>query len=133
MAFNKNVNPQWVHEPVTQEVINWCEEFGKYLTEDVKREDGKGIEIKAMTTTQLRKFFGEVKRIEMNGFDLSEFIMLNPLLAYAAGREKEKTKLKDFQEQMSTVIREVKDEKDFKNFVNIFEAIVAYHKCYGGK
>jgi CRISPR-associated protein Csm2 len=133
MAFNQNINPQWVHKPVTQEVIDWCKEFGKYLTEDVKKEDGKGIKIKAMTTTQLRKFFGEVKRIEMNEFDLSEFIMLNPLLAYATGREKEETKLKDFQEQMSTAIREVKDEKDFKNFVNIFEAIVAYHKYYGGK
>ncbi len=133
MAFNQNINPQWVHKPVTQEVINWCEEFGKYLTKKVERKDNNGKEIKAMTTTQLRKFFGEVKRIEMNGFNLSEFIMLNPLLAYATGREKEETKLKDFQKQMSIAIREVKDEKDFKNFVNIFEAIVAYHKCYGGK
>lgn len=132
----KEINPKWVHGNVTREVIDWCEEFGKDLTKkgERPRPNGKGtIEIKAMTTTQLRKFFGEVKRIEMNGFDLSEFIMLNPLLAYAVGREKEETKLKDFQKQMSIAIREVKDEKDFKNFVNIFEAIVAYHKCYGGK
>lgn len=132
MAFNQNINPQWVHKPVTQEVINWCEKFGEYLAEEVKDNNGNVV-VKAMTTTQLRKFFGEVKRIEMNGFNLSEFIMLNPLLAYAAGREKEKAKLKDFQKQMSIAIREVKDEKDFENFVNIFEAIVAYHKCYGGK
>ena len=81
MAFNQNINPQWVHKPVTQEVINWCEEFGKYLTKKVERKDNNGKEIKAMTTTQLRKFFGEVKRIEMNGFNLSEFIMLNPFVS----------------------------------------------------
>lgn len=65
--------------------------------------------------------------------------MLKPMLAYAVGRDKKKTKTKEFGEEMSKGIDairledEVHAKNDFKNFLKIFEAIVAYHKFYGGE
>lgn len=129
----QKLDPKWVKEPITQEVVNWCESFGKYLatkeTETDKRTGKLRTSVGAMSTSQLRKFFGEVKRIEMQ-YNASDVAMLNPLLAYAVGRDEGKTKIKDFQEEISKAISTVTDEKEFKNFVDIFEAIVAYHKCY---
>ncbi len=132
------LKPEWVKEPITEDIVNWCESFGKYLAKNkTKNEKDKktgrittvDIRDSKMSTSQLRKFFGEVKRIEMQ-YNPSDVAMLNPLLAYAVGRDEGKTKIKDFQVEISKAISEVKNEEDFKNFVQIFEAIVAYHKCY---
>ncbi|MBQ9253965.1 MAG: type III-A CRISPR-associated protein Csm2 [Bacteroidales bacterium] len=112
---------EWVHEPITNGIVEWCKSFGEYLS-------------KGMTTSQLRKFFGEVKRIEMQeDINLSDVAMLNPLLAYAVGRDKNNRAMQSFQKEMSKAISEINNKKDFQNFVKIFEAIVAYHKLYGGK
>ena len=63
--------------------------------------------------------------------------MLKPKLAYAVGRVKQQHKnddirIKDFADVFSKAIDFVIESKDkersFKNFVNFFEAIVAYHK-----
>lgn len=126
----QKLDPKWVKEQITQEVVNWCESFGKYLA----TKETKTTSVGAMSTSQLRKFFGEVKRIEMqynaSEYNASDVAMLNPLLAYAVGRDEGKTKIKDFQEEISKAISAITTEKEFKNFVDIFEAIVAYHKCY---
>lgn len=132
------LKPEWVKEPITEDIVNWCESFGKYLAKNKtknEKDEKTGrittvdIRDSKMSTSQLRKFFGEVKRIEMQ-YNPSDVAMLNPLLAYAVGRDEGKTKIKDFQVEISKAISEVKNEEDFKNFVQIFEAIVAYHKCY---
>lgn len=129
----KKLDPKWVHQPITQEIVEWCKSFGKYLATGEEKN-----KIKPMTTSQLRRFFGEVKRIEMQAeVNLADVAMLNPLLAYAVGRDTNKTAIKMFQEEMSKAISEIRYnetyKEDFKNFVNIFEAVVAYHKFYGGK
>lgn len=134
----QKLDPKWVKKPITEDIVKWCESFGKYLAKNkTKNEKDKktghittvDIRDSKMSTSQLRKFFGEVKRIEMQ-YNPSDVAMLNPLLAYAVGRDEGKTKIKDFQVEISKAISEVKNEEDFKNFVQIFEAIVAYHKCY---
>lgn len=137
----QKLDPKWVHEPITQEIVEWCESFGKFLAEGKDKIDKNGKSMKdpkPMTTSQLRRFFGEVKRIEMQAdVNLSDVAMLNPLLAYAVGRDTNCTAIKQFQEEMTKAISEIKNKEtykeDFKNFVKIFEAIVAYHKLYGGK
>lgn len=121
----QKLNPEWVKEPITKDIVKWCESFGKYLA----TKETKTTSVGAMSTSQLRKFFGEVKRIEMQ-YNPSDVAMLNPLLAYAVGRDEGKTKIKDFQVEISKAISAITTEKEFKNFVDIFEAIVAYHKCY---
>lgn len=83
----------------------------------------------SVKTSQLRKFFGAVKKIQAD-FDNSkgEIILLNPQLAYAVGRN-QRSKIKDLYEVLSPLIEAIGEDKTrFKNFVNVFEAIVAYHK-----
>lgn len=131
----EKINTKWIADGLTPEAVSWAEGFGKELAEDEKGGP------KALTTSQLRKFFGEVKRIEAGGeVDKAELIMLKPLLAYAVGRDAKKTKIADFAEQVTraldAVIQAENEEKRkscFHNFVKLFEAIVAYHKYYGGK
>jgi CRISPR type III-A-associated protein Csm2 len=65
------------------------------------------------------------------------------MLAYAVGRDidnktgKNKTRIKQFEEELSKGLGFIRSDNnkrsDFKNFVKLFEAIVAYHKYYGGK
>ena len=68
--------------------------------------------------------------------------MLKPKLAYAVGRAKKNVRAKNyniarFEEVISKAIDTVLNNKTerarqiaFKNFVDFFEAIVAYHKKY---
>lgn len=117
---------------ITDRTVEFANKFGKYLGTDVRtdvRNDYKKIVVAKLTTNQLRKFFGEVKRQQMNGYSKTDFVLLKPKLAYAVGRTKGKSKIEDFYEVMCIAIDTVKEEKHFKNFIKIFEAIVAYHKA----
>ncbi|MCX6252319.1 MAG: type III-A CRISPR-associated protein Csm2 [Bacteroidetes bacterium] len=99
------------------------EKWGHYLSE------GKN----AIKTSQLRKFFGAVKKIQAD-FDYAktEIVLLSPKLAYAVGRNKD-SKLEDLYKVLQPLIDDIKEDKlKFKQFVNIFEAIVAYHKEQSG-
>lgn len=130
-----HLNPEWVKTPITIEVVDWCKSFGKFLAPSSSTDRA------ALTTSQLRKFFGEVKRIQMQKtLSMADIAMLNPLLAYSVGRDKKNgrntTRILEFQQEMSKAISAIRPENkdnDFENFINIFEAIVAYHKYYGGK
>lgn len=140
---NQNIPNKWdskdlipsseITEKVTDVTIKFAERFGSYLGTNGTYTDRSGIVKSAnnrLTTSQLRKFFGEVKRQQMEGYDETAFILLKPKLAYAVGRAKEKNaKIKDFYEVMSAAIDLVHNECQFKRFVQIFEAIVAYHKA----
>jgi CRISPR type III-A-associated protein Csm2 len=120
---------------ITEATVKFAEEFGRYLGKNAKEtfigRDGRERTetIAKLTTNQLRKFFGEVKRQQMNGYNATDFVLLKPKLAYAVGRTKGKSKIADFYEVMSFAIDHVKEEAHFKNFIKIFEAIVAYHKA----
>ena len=112
-----------IKDKVTEVTVKFAEDFGKYL--------GSGDN--KLTTNQLRKFFGEVKRQQMQGYDKTDFILLKPKLAYAVGRTKNvrglTPKIKDFYDVMSNAIDLVQNDLHFKNFIKVFEAIVAYHKA----
>ena len=148
-----------VEKGVTWETITFAKEFGDYLAReqgDAEEKEtetrtfkGKEAEVevvfKKLTTSQVRKFFGEVKRQQMTGYTPSSFVLLKPKLAYAVGRAEkkeprnaeqkiEKSKIIDFYDVLvvaidTVITEEKKGNKDaFKNFIAIFEAIVAYHK-----
>lgn len=133
MSWDKNdmISKQEIQEKVTATTVQFAEKFGNYLAE---KED----QAEPLTTSQLRKFFGEVKRQQMTGYDDTEFVMLKPKLAYAVGRAKQNgrkgkyQKIEDFYSVMADAIDKVEASTDkpkaFKNFITAFEAIVAYHK-----
>lgn len=128
---------KWIHEGISEDAINWANKFGKDLAE---REGRTG----ALTTSQLRKFFGELRRIDTD-FDrkITDLPMLQPMLAYAVGRDKNdrginRTKIGVFEREITKGLKAIRTDvqhqkSDFKNFVKLFEAIVAYHKYHGGK
>ena len=129
---NKRISRTEIQEKVTDETVRFAEEFGKYLA---KEEESAA----PLTTSQLRKFFGEVKRQQMMGFHETEFAMLKAKLAYAVGRAKQNgrrgkaQKIEDFYHVLTHAIDVVLSSADkpkaFKNFITAFEAIVAYHKA----
>ena len=121
---------------VSDATVDFAKRFGSYLGKDDWRQEtdrnGKMKKVKEskLTTSQLRKFFGEVKKQQ------TEFILLKPKLAYAVGRAKDQNaKINDFYHVISKAIDCVKadthedSEKRFHNFIKVFEAIVAYHKA----
>jgi CRISPR-associated protein Csm2 len=63
-------------------------------------------------------------------FQRNDLIMLKPKLAYAAARNRNVEELKD---ALTQAINQVDNHEKFKNFVDFFEAILAYHRAYGGE
>lgn len=132
------LKPEWVQNGFSSETNEWVKSFGEDLTISPKKgEPGR----KALTTGQLRKFFGKVKQIEVDfNNKKGEIDTLEYLLDYSVGRDKKKTKIVELSEQLIIAIKFLSqnlNNKDiqnyYKNFVKIFEAIVAYHKFYGGQ
>jgi CRISPR-associated protein Csm2 len=126
MEFKK----EWVITKIDPETVKWASEFGSKLAKNKIGNDGRELKDTKLTTSQLRKFFGEVKRQQALGYNSTDFILLKPKLAYAVGRTKKNdTCLHDFYKVMSIAIDTVQNETHFKNFIKLFEAIVAYHKA----
>lgn len=131
----------WISNGLDADAIKFTEAFGKFLA---KPKQGKPL-----TTSQIRNIYGEFTRIKQL-FDgnnkLSEIIMIKPKLAYAAARaSKDPSKSlnpvhKHLMDILSEGINSVMSgnsekirEYRFLNLANFFEAILAYHKVFGGK
>ena len=127
MTWTEPFPEKEITEKVTKKTVEFAEKFGKYLGSNEMQ--GGRISVSKLTTNQLRKFFGEVKRQQMQGYDTTDFVLLKPKLAYAVGRTKQESKIKDFYNVLSKAIDLVDSEAKFKNFIKFFEAIVAYHKA----
>lgn len=115
---------------------NVIEEGGQPLVEAAEKL-GESLKNRGLKTSQIRKVYGAVKKIQVSEeFRPNDLIMLKPKLAYAAARNQTVTDLKDALTQaIDKVIDEVAEEKrkfKFKNFVDFFEATLAYHKAAGG-
>ncbi|GAB4017526.1 type III-A CRISPR-associated protein Csm2 [Spirosoma koreense] len=121
----------WITNGITDDAIVFAEGFGDHLKNS------------SFTTSQIRNVFGEIKRIQMAGFDTAktDFLLLKPKMAYAARRAQDKDKstgAADFERVMklaheSVGARTEGDGRRFKNFCDFIEAILAYHKAAGGR
>ncbi|MCS6975262.1 MAG: type III-A CRISPR-associated protein Csm2 [Cyclobacteriaceae bacterium] len=128
-SFKIPFQKEWIADKLDDKAIQFTEAFGRHLKEN------------EFSTNQIRNFFGEVRRIEMNGVlkEKTAFILLRPKLAYAATRTGDSAK--EFRRIMDDAHRVVMEkendntqfDKRFKNFVQFLEAILAYHKAAGGK
>lgn len=90
---------------------------------------------KSLKTTQMRKFFGALKKMEQKDSWAeieTDFYLLKPRMAVASGRGNvPKSFLNVIMAAMSKVDNVESDDEKMKNFdkfVKFFEAIVAYHK-----
>ncbi|MEZ5040685.1 MAG: type III-A CRISPR-associated protein Csm2 [Saprospiraceae bacterium] len=119
------IKSEWITQAgnIDNSVVHWAEETGKKLAE------GK------LTSSTIRRFFGEMRRIQSNFSKNNEDVpMLKAKLAYDVGRKKEPG-VKDFYRILSPGIEAVQNNEDnFNRFVKIAESIVAFHKLhYKGK
>ncbi len=135
-TWNEKIPESEIRDKITAKTVDFAERFGKHLAQDdtvpnPKNPNRDQTIREKMTTNQLRKFFGEVKRQQQKGYNPTDFILLKPKLAYAVGRAQGKNpKIKDFYIVLSSAIDMVSDEMSFRNFIKFFESIVAYHKAY---
>ncbi len=115
----------------------------------VQTADALGKELKniGLTTSQIRALFGEVRKIEAQWSQaesqghrqaLRRLFLLKPKMAYRARKERGRA-VQELVNVLDPALSFVLSEKDpekqtkaFKRFVEFFEAILAYHKAYGG-
>lgn len=110
---------------INEQSILFSEFFGRYLV----RLD--------LSTSQIRNVYGDVMRLKMKGISSSELMLLKPRLAYTTERKGTDGSRK-FREVIEKALDKViftkeKQEEFFQNFANFFEAILAYHRSFGGK
>lgn len=106
---------------------------------------GKSLKNSGLTTAQIRALFGEVRQIQAQwGMGESNrdkayrrLILLKPKMAYRARRERGRA-VEELVRVLDAAVDEViaakQNDRDdhFQRFVEFFEAILAYHKAYGG-
>ena len=81
-------------------------------------------------TQRIDIYFSFIGKFEI---EKASFFLLRPKVAYAFGRDEKNKGLKLFKLIFERVYLLVKDQKTYNNFCNLIEAILAYHKAYGGK
>ncbi len=138
--FQRNEN---LKKKEREEILNL--EFNDDHTLKYNNKKKQYFTRQTLSTSKLRKFFGAVKKIQVSGkFEEDEyraFKLLMPKLAYDVGREKNKQhKIVDFyfaikemsdQVENPAIAQDKKEpQKQFKNFVELLESIVAYFKAY---
>lgn len=121
--LKRNFKEDWIKNGATADMVFFAEESGKFMAE------------KKLTNSKIRSIYGEIKRIQMGEFnkEKSSFYLLKPKVAYALGRDNNNEGLKLFKLIFDHVFASVTDQKTYENFCNLIEAILAYHKAYGGK
>lgn len=113
----------------TQFLVGWAETLGEGLA-------------RQLSTSQIRGVFGTVRQIEMNWQDEAgpernrrawrDLLLLKPKLAYQARKERGRG-VEILKQVLVPAIDAVDNDKaNFQRFVDFFEAILAYHKAYGG-
>lgn len=139
-----NFKPEWISVPgkFDQETIDFAEAFGTNLCDLINGRPGKN----ALTTSQIRNYFGEIRRIQAKiqqgnfAQQKTSFLLVRPKLAYAEARvtaKLRKSRIEEFRKVMdmahSAVLDSDDKDKAFQYFVDFLEATLAFHKAAGGK
>ena len=122
---------KWLTVKIDSEAIKFADELGSYLNKN------------RFTTAQIRKIFGEVKMLQQKGWGVNSdtaLLLLKPKLAYSSKRQSSPSAsqaanyLKEFLNRGIDVVINSQDQASaFENFASLFEAILAYHRSFGGK
>ncbi|WP_293739185.1 type III-A CRISPR-associated protein Csm2 [uncultured Parabacteroides sp.] len=123
-AFKKlEYQSSWITKEATEALVEYAETAGQFMAKN------------GLTNSKIRSIYGEIKRIQMGVFEKekSSFYLLKPKVAYALGRDDKNEGLKLFKKIFDRCSSDVSDQKSYQNFCGFIEAILAYHKAYGGK
>jgi CRISPR-associated protein Csm2 len=132
--FDKTLIQNWIQNGITKDTVEKAKQYGEKLVNPTSRRDD------SLTTSQIRNVFGELRRIQLNGYknEKTAFLLIKPKLAYAVKRHRKKG-IELFYELFSIGYDSVDTNKDeegtkhFENLMNFMEAVLAYHKFHGGK
>ena len=134
----------------TEALVSSAEVIGKRLAKIVTTPQGVTAS-QGVTTSQIRNIFGTVRMIEQEVQALAEsdplpisvqrsLQMLRPKLAYQYGRVQgnDENPKKVAMGALVTILSEAislvgSSVPNFRNFMDFFEAILAYHRYAGGK
>ena len=114
----------------------------KELVDELAERQAKKFPYPRLKSTQLRKFFGEVKdlyRRLTQGQDYEkqiepEFKMLRSKVYYAHRKSGEDRVPREFVDFIDNGVKTVKNKEDFEKFVRHFEAVVGFwYGKYGKK
>lgn len=130
---------QIIEEGNNETLVKAAEDVGQALAKQFR-----------LATSQVRSIFGTVRQIEMDwpyNDDPNkrspeqhesvrrakrELMLLKPRIAYQAKRERG-LGVRELELVLSPAIDLIKDDRQrFQNFVDFFEAILAYHRAHGG-
>ena len=103
--------------------------------EDLAKQISKSGKKKINASTQLRRFYDEVNRLNSQAKNqnadwdaiLAQVHMIVAKVAYAQARE---LVSKDFVTLMKALIRQVKTREDLQVFTAFFEAFMGFYKVY---
>lgn len=114
-------------ESAAQELVQEAEKLGQALA-------------RPLTTSQIRSLFTEVRQIQYDWQVKPDrakhrLILLKPKMRYRVGRQ-----TREARKPVETLVGVLEpaldlvqgDAANFRRFVEFFEAILAYHKAYGG-
>lgn len=121
--FKLKYDSKWITNQATSEMVDYAEKAGEFMAKN------------GLTNSKIRSIYGEIKRIQMGDFEKekSSFFLLKPKVAYALGRDEKNEGLKLFKLIFDQCFGNVTNHRNYQNFCNFIEAILAYHKAYGGK
>ena len=145
---------KWITSGIDDECVKHAEVFAKGIVpENSDKSFGIHKDL-ALTSSQIRISFGEVRRIQqrtsthhadspLDAESTRSLALLRPKLAYATARaskdeKKGKTGAELLENELNQALNCIQATQKgatrrFQNFCDYFEAILAYHKKFGGK
>ncbi len=113
-----------------QELVQFARQTAERLVKD------------GLTRSQIRNIFTEVRKVEalweMDSHKAARRLtMLKPKLDYQSSRQRHVKGLQIVLSEAIDVVNQAEDEEErtnrFNRFVELFEAILAYHRAAGGR
>jgi len=121
-----------------RQIVDGAADVSAQITIEEADRLSKTLKDADLKAAQIRLVFSKVRQIEarwasadeQDATSLREILLLKPRLKYQSQRI---PAMGDLSETMIVLIDLVKNRKQFQRFVDFFEAVVAYHKVYGGR
>jgi CRISPR-associated protein Csm2 len=143
MGYQRNRDSNSSNPEVSSEDLHRIIVMGDSRTLVARAEEIGSALARQLTTSQIRNVFGTARQIQMMWVPKAtslerqqatrQLLLLKPKLAYQARRERGKG-VEILKNILSPAIDLVQDDRGrFQNFMDFFEAILAYHTAAGGQ
>ena len=140
----RSISTTSVSLPSPEELQRIIQQGDTYLAVKYAQDLGERLATQ-LTSSQIRNVFTTARQIEMNwpvraeGNEVQravrQLVLLKPKLAYQASRAQKGTfGMRVLRDLLAPAIDLVGEDRDrFQNFMDFFEAILAYHTAAGGQ